>query len=135
MGMQMGSDEQATTSYTMTPTGKYCASCGQVIDARAEICPKCGVRQSGMVPLGGKSKVVAGLLAIFLGMLGIHKFYLGQTGQGLVFLILWLVAWPLCFLVIGFFIFGVLGLVALIQGIIYLTMSDQDFSRTFDRAA
>src|SRR5262252_5728964 len=35
----------------------------------------------------GKNKVAAGLLAIFLGGLGIHKFYLGFTGPGLVFLL------------------------------------------------
>ena len=128
-------DQSSTVSYAIGHDGKFCSACGQTIGTRAEICPKCGVRQSGIVALGGKSKVAAGLLAIFLGSLGIHKFYLGQTGQGLVFLILWLVAWPLTLLVVGFFVFGILALIALIQGIIYLTMSDQDFSLKFDRAA
>ena len=56
---------------------------------------------SGAGAAGAKNKVTAGLLAILLGWLGIHKFYLGYTGPGLVFLLVntvglavtWLTAW------------------------------------------
>ena len=93
---------------TPPPSGatKFCHACGTSIDARAEICPKCGVRQpwqAGMSGGGvsgdattrtGKTKIAAALLAIFLGSFGIHKFYLGQTGKGVLYLIFFWTAIP-----------------------------------------
>ena len=79
---------------------------------------------------GAKSKVTAGLLAIFLGGLGIHKFYLGYTGSGLVYLLVNTIGW-----VVTIFLAGLpniaLGIIALIEGIIYLTKSDDDFEQTY----
>ncbi len=95
----------------------FCRSCGAVIKKEAEICPKCGVRQRVVVmttAVGTKSKVVAALLAIFLGGLGAHKFYLGQTGMGIIYLCF---CWTFIPAVIAF-----------IEGIIYLTMSDEQFA-------
>ena len=71
----------------------FCRSCGARIDATAETCPACGARQQVGKP---KSKVVAALLAIFLGFIGAHRFYLGQwVGIFYIFLggIGWLIAW------------------------------------------
>lgn len=68
-----------------------------------------------------KSKVAAGLLAIFLGGLGIHKFYLGYTTQGIILLLVTILG---ALLLIGPLITGV---ISLIEGIIYLTKSDEDF--------
>jgi TM2 domain-containing membrane protein YozV len=51
-----------------------------------------------------KSKLVAGLLALFLGQFGIHWFYLGNNKLGLTQLILFLIGIPLCVIFIGFFI-------------------------------
>lgn len=68
-----------------------------------------------------KSKVAAGLLAIFLGGLGIHKFYLGYTMQGIILLLVTILG---ALLLIGPLITGV---ISLIEGIIYLTKSDEDF--------
>jgi D-arabinose 5-phosphate isomerase GutQ len=59
---------------------KFCANCGAEIDFKAEICPKCGVRQPPIGSGKGRSRLVATLFAIFLGSLGIHKFYLGKVG-------------------------------------------------------
>ena len=77
-----------------------------------------------------KSKVAAGLLAIFLGGLGIHKFYLGFTGPGLVYLLTNTIGW-----VVTVFLLGLpniaLGVIALIEGIIYLTKSDEEFEQTY----
>lgn len=79
---------------------------------------------------GEKNKIVAGLLAIFLGGIGIHKFYLGYTGPGLVFLLINTVGW-----VITIFLLGIpniiLGVIALIEGIIYLTKTDEEFEQTY----
>jgi len=60
-----------------------------------------------------KNKVVAGLLAIFLGGLGVHKFYLGKTGQGLLYLV--------------FFWTFIPAIIALVEGIIYLTQPEEVF--------
>lgn len=107
----------------------FCSSCGKIIKKEAEICPLCGVRQKpvpvlGSSPLGygasppsGKSKVTAGLLGIFLGGFGVHKFYMGKTGRGVLYL---LFCWT-----------GIPSIVGLIEGIIYLTESDVAFERRF----
>lgn len=85
------------------------------------------------VPAGGgksgKEKIAAGLLAIFLGSLGIHKFYLGgksQKNAGIVMLLVTLLGTCLFFL-------GpiVMGIIALIEGIIYLTKDDAEFDATY----
>jgi Tfp pilus assembly protein PilE/ribosomal protein L40E len=68
----------------------FCRSCGAKIDATASSCPQCDTRQLVGKP---KSKVTAALLAIFLGFLGIHRFYLGQW-VGIVYLLFGFIAWP-----------------------------------------
>lgn len=70
-----------------------------------------------------KSKVAAGVLGIVLGSLGIHKFYLGYTVPGLIMLL----ATVLTFGFAGI----VTGIIGLVEGIIYLTMSDADFYRIY----
>jgi TM2 domain-containing membrane protein YozV len=100
---------------------KFCFACGQPIDVRAEICPKCGVRQpigGGVRPAyGQKSRVAAALFALLLGGLGIHKFYLGRVGQGILYLI--------------FFWTFIPAVIAFIEGIIYLTKSDAEFAAEY----
>ena len=75
---------------------------------------------------GEKSRVVAAVLAILLGALGIHKFYLGLQKEGIIML-------AVC--VVGSIVFGagpmIMGLVGLIEGIIYLTKTDADFQREY----
>lgn len=77
-----------------------------------------------------KNKIVAGVLAILLGWLGAHKFYLGYIGPGLVFLLTNTVGW-----VLTVFMFGVpnfiLGVIAVIEGILYLVSSDEEFEKTY----
>ncbi len=64
-----------------------------------------------------KSRVTAGVLGILLGGLGIHKFYLGDTGLGIIYLLFF---WTVVPAVIGF-----------IEGLIYLFMSDEDFAAKY----
>ena len=70
-------------------TKTFCRACGQEIDPRASICPHCGVATpvSDIVPPGSKSWLVALLLSIFLGSLGVDRFYLGKIGTGILKLI------------------------------------------------
>lgn len=69
-------------------------------------------------PRQENKKVVAGILAILVGVLGIHKFYLGYTKEGIIQILLS----ALC---------GVGALIGLIEGIIYLTKTDEDFYQTY----
>jgi len=82
------------------------------------------------VSSGSKSKVAAGLLAIFLGGLGIHKFYLGFTGPGLVYLLVNTIGWFVTIFALGIPNIA-LGIIAFIEGIIYLTKSDEEFEQTY----
>jgi len=74
----------------------------------------------------GKSKIIAALLAFFLGGIGIHKFYLGCNTAGIIMLVLFLA---------GFVVLGiptlVIGLIAFIEFILYLIKSDEDFNRVY----
>lgn len=105
-------------THTVQPT-KYCHACGKSIDSRAEICPHCGVRQHAPpVGLGpntpaGHNRIAAALFAIILGGIGVHKFYLGRIGQGLLYLLFFWTAIP--------------AVIGIIEGIIYLTRTDEQF--------
>jgi TM2 domain-containing membrane protein YozV len=107
-GANPGADEQ------------YCSSCGEVIKMKAEICPECGVRQQESETTSGgstKNKNTAGILALLLGGLGAHHFYLGNTVRGLLYIVF---VWT--------FIPAIAGL---IEGIMYLTKSEQEFQQKY----
>lgn len=65
-----------------------------------------------------KNKVTAGVLALLVGFLGIHRFYLGQTGKGILYLIF---CW-----------FPLIWLITFIDGITILTMDDEKFDRKYN---
>ncbi len=89
-----------------TSGNKFCQNCGQPTDPVAEVCVKCGVR---LVTVGEKSKLAAGLLGIFVGGLGVHRFYLGYIGIGIAQIFVTLLT------------FGVGALWGFIEGILILT--------------
>ena len=70
-----------------------------------------------------KEKLVAGLLGILLGSLGIHKFYLGYTKEGVIMLLVSLLTCG-----IGAVVMEIIGL---IEGIMYLVKSDEEFQATY----
>jgi len=102
----------------------YCAGCGSIIKRRAEICVKCGVRvavtsqpavlvmssQTAAVPVAfsERSRLAAGILGVLLGTIGVHSFYLGNHGKGIIQIIVSIVT------------LGIGGLWGLIEGIIIL---------------
>lgn len=74
-------------------TGKsFCHNCGQATNPEANVCVNCGVAfKNTALNSEAKSKLIAGLLGIFLGALGIHNFYLGFTKRATIQLIVCLV--------------------------------------------
>lgn len=102
---------------------KFCPNCGAEVSAAQVVCVKCGVALKHSATAGGcgvkKDKTVAALLAIFLGALGIHEFYLGNNTSAIIRLAITILTcgWG------G----AILGIISLIEGIIYLTKSDDEF--------
>jgi TM2 domain-containing membrane protein YozV len=97
----------------------YCTKCGEMNKKSA--CSRCGVNQiTGVTPTrtssnAKRSRVTAGLLAIFLGGFGAHKFYMGNARSGVIYLFLLLTLIP--------------TLISIVEGIIYLRDSDEDFEK------
>ena len=72
-------------------------------------------------------KIPAGICGILLGWLGIHKFILGYTKEGVIMLLVSVVGSAVTFGLAG----TVMWVIGLIEGIIYLTKSDEDFVKTY----
>lgn len=116
---------------------RKCKHCGEILDPQMreiEMLKRQGTSQVFMNAGGGaaaaavgsdaasnatplKSRMTAAILAFVLGGLGFHKFYLGQTGWGLLYLVF---CWTL-----------IPSIVAFIEGIIYLMSSDAAFKRKY----
>ena len=61
----------------------FCKNCGKEISDEAQACPGCG-QPVVAVNVSPKSKVAGILLCFFLGVLGVHRFYVGKIGTGVV---------------------------------------------------
>ena len=70
-------------------------------------------------PYKSEKKLIAGILGIILGVFAVHKFYLGYTKEGIIQIVL------------TFVTFGFASIIGLIEGIIYLTKTDEDFDKTY----
>jgi len=75
------------------------------------------VAASSIATPSGKTRVSAALFAILLGSFGAHKFYMGDTALGIVYLLFFWTCIP--------------GLIGIIEGIVYLTKSDQEFAAQY----
>lgn len=92
----------------------FCRGCGKEIHESARSCPHCGAIQRGAGQ--GKSKIVAGILALFLGGLGIHRFYLGQWWGIFYLLFVWTFIPPF---------------IALIEAIVFFLTSDASWEQKY----
>jgi TM2 domain-containing membrane protein YozV len=91
----------------------FCRGCGKEIHDTALACPHCGAQQL-IAPR--KSKVVAGVLALLLGGLGVHRFYLGQW-WGVFYL---LFCWTF-----------IPSIVSFIEGIVFLVTDDATWNAKY----
>ncbi len=118
---------------------RYCTKCGAVNDDTAQSCTSCQAPLSpvsGYQPMqsvnqgipgsmtdlksmGADKKLVAGICGILVGGFGVHKFILGYTTEGIIQLVITLLT---C---------GAGSIIGIIEGIIYLTKSDEEFVRTY----
>ena len=111
---------------------KFCSSCGGQFEFQqqslpASVSPAETYTQDPLPPqpqplhaqyVGSpKDRVVAGILALLLGGLGIHKFYLDNISSGLLYLCF---CWT-----------GIPEIIGFIEGIIYLTQTDEEFSQNY----
>lgn len=72
---------------------------------------------------GAEKKVIAGILGILLGCLGIHKFYLGYNTAGIIMVLVSVLSCGI--------LSPIMGIIGLIEGIIYLTKPDEEFVATY----
>jgi len=124
-GLIAGDDGRRYTFATGDWRGQAPAQTGQKVDFEARDDNAAAVypdKSSG----DSSKKIVAGILAILLGGFGLHKFYLGYTKEGIIMLLVFL---------FGFVLLGIptliVGVVAFIEGLIYLTRTDADFDRIY----
>lgn len=80
---------------------------------------------------GENKKMLAGILAIVLGAFGVHKFILGYNKEGIILVALTVIGIATSCLFFGIFLYMAAGIVGLIEGIIYLTKSDEEFYQTY----
>ncbi len=120
---------------------RYCTKCGAINDDTAQYCSNCQAVltpvSTGYQPLqsvnpnaltdwksmGADKKLVAGILAILVGSLGVHKFILGYTTEGVIMLLVTVLTCGIAGVV--------MSVIGIVEGIMYLTKSDEEFVRTY----
>jgi len=171
-GNSVSEQAVACMSCGAKPVGhrKFCRQCAAALNPEQIVCIQCGAavkatgssRSVGRDSVGGgsieggKSKLMAGLLGILLGAFGVHKFYLGSWGWGIVFalasppgniLISIAIGALMTFLtvitggllapvavVIGILLLILLpvtAIIGIIEGIMYLVMSEESFAEKY----
>lgn len=105
-----------TPSAPLEAESVFCRTCGSPIAPSAETCRHCNASQE----LNPKKKLTAALTALFLGGLGIHRFYLGQW-WGVFYALLCITGIPI--------------IIALIEAIVFLCTSDRRWKNKYGRTA
>jgi TM2 domain-containing membrane protein YozV len=122
-----------------------CPRCGSQNSGLNTLCTNCGAQlpiapmpmqqanYGQAKPAGADKKLAAGLCGILLGSFGVHKFILGYQQEGFILLGVTLVAWVIAIVTcgIGTPLIIIPSVVGLIEGIMYLTKSDEEFVQTY----
>lgn len=129
--------------FTMATQYVTCRNCHSQNPANFQTCTNCGtmlnVNPMPMQPVGGQQvpgadkRILAGILGIILGGLGIHKFVLGYNQEGVILIGTYLAGIVLTVITCGiaFPILMIPSVIGLIEGVIYLTKSDEEFVHTY----
>ena len=80
---------------------------------------------------GENKKMLVGILAIIFGSLGVHKFILGYQKEGIILLVATVVGWATLCIAVGGIILAVTWIIGVVEGIMYLTKSDEEFYNTY----
>lgn len=78
-----------------------------------------------------KSPIVAGILALFFGGLGVHKFYMGYNSEGVALLAATLISVLLSMILIGLIPLMIISVVVFVEAILYLTKNEAEFHRIY----
>ncbi|MBR5709964.1 MAG: NINE protein [Thermoguttaceae bacterium] len=131
-----------------------CPRCGASVNEQDTVCMQCSYplkskprkRQVEEIPQEKKSNIAAGLFAIFFGTLGIHRFYMGKVLSGFLRIIcsfLWIFILIFCPIynvdresaILSLFVTIIMAIYVwikgIIEGIIYLTMSEEQFNEKY----
>ena len=92
-------DSSETAEETPGIDEVYCRNCGEIIDAQAEICPECGVRQRSPDTGAGNDPGIAAVASLLIP--GAGQIYLGHLGRGLGFIVGSFVAGLLSIFLVG----------------------------------
>lgn len=134
----------------MADSIKFCPECGKEVVAKAVICPNCGIQLKPMGLGSGQNRLIAALLAFFVGFLGIHWFYIGEKKYGIPLLVYGLISllvniiiviYPgiiivdeyeyLYYNIIIYIILVLPYVISFINGIKFLTMNDDEFCEKY----
>ena len=143
-GIAMNAGAVACTSCGFPPNAarNFCGNCAARVNSPAQVmCTSCGAGIGGTPayspaapPYGtsAKSKTTAGILAILIGGIGVHKFYLGRTNPGIIMAVVFGVCFCSSFVfILPFFGCMALGIIGLVEGIIMLSKSDAQFQQEY----
>jgi len=90
-----------------------------------------GAKEAMQSAGGDNKKILAGVLGILFGSLGVHKFILGYQKEGIILLVTTIIGYATMCFIIGSFIVMATAIIGVIEGIIYLTKSDEEFYNTY----
>lgn len=90
-----------------------------------------GGHQRQLPPRQENKRILAGVLAIVFGHLGVHKFVLGYNTEGIILLSISILGYITLCAVIGSLLIVATSIIGLIEGIIYLTKSDEEFYQMY----
>lgn len=121
------------TQYVSCPTcrtqnlggGGRCTNCGSMLPFSPMPMQPYGAYDPK--PPGADKKLAAGICGILLGSFGVHKFILGYTTEGVIML----VAWTLGLIFTCGIVSLAVNIIAIVEGVTYLTKSDEEFSQTY----
>ena len=122
-----------------------CPRCSSQNSGLNTLCTNCGAQlpiapmpmqqanYGQTAPAGADKKLAAGLCGILLGSFGVHKFILGYQQEGFILLGVTLVALVIFFVTcgLGFPLLMIPSIIGIVEGIMYLTKSDEEFVRTY----